>query len=199
MSTLDDFNSMTPPRTRNASTTRSAILDAARKLFASLGFDRTTLRAVAADAGCDPVLVYRYFGNKKALFVEAVSLDLQLPDVSGLDRAQVAPQLFAHFFKVWEDDPTFIGLLRASASSEEAADAMRAFFLNSVLPQLRQVALDGSEQRAALAGSVVIGLAWARYILRNPLLAALPREAFLQLARPAFEAALFGAAPAAHS
>lgn len=182
---------MTQARPRNAAQTRGAILAAARTQFADLGFDRTTLRAVAAQAGCDPVMVYRYFGNKRDLFVEAVSLDLQLPDLSTLPRDQVVERMFTHFFKVWEDDPTFVGLLRASAHSEEAADAMKTFFMGGVLPQLRQVAADGSPQRAALAGSFVIGLAWARYILRNPLLAELSREDFSRLARPAVEATLF--------
>lgn len=183
---------MTTSRVRNAAQTRAAILAAARSQFATQGFDRTTVRAVAKAAGCDPVLVYRYFGSKNDLFVEAVSLDLQLPDLSGLPRDQVVERLFGHFFKVWEEDPTFIGLLRASAASEEAADAMKAFFMGSVLPQLRAMVDGGSPQRAALAGSFVVGLAWARYILRNPLLAELPREDFLRLARPAFEAAMFG-------
>lgn len=183
----------TTTRIRNAAQTRSAILAAARRLFATHGFDRTTVRAVAGEAGCDAVLVYRYFGSKKDLFVEAVSLDLKLPDLSGLPRGQVVERLFGHFFKVWEEDPTFIGLLRASAASEEAAEAMRSFFVGSVLPQLSAVVGGGSPQRAALAGSFVVGLAWSRYILRNPLLAELPREDFLRLVRPSFEAAMFGA------
>lgn len=184
---------MKTTRTRNAEATRAAILAAARAQFASLGFDRTTVRAVAGAAGCDPVLVYRYFGNKNRLFVEAVSVDLRLPDLSGLPRAQVVATMVAHFFKVWEDDPTFIGLLRASAGSEEAVQAMRAFFAESVLPRLCQVVRDASPQRAAVAGSFIVGLAWSRYILGNPLLTALSREEFLQLAAPGFEAVMFGA------
>lgn len=186
---------MTTTRPRNASQTRAAILAAARTLFASQGFDRTTMRAVAKEAGCDPVMAYRYFGGKQALFVEAVSLDLQLPDLTGVPRGQVVERMLGHFFKVWEDDPIFIGLLRASAGSEEAAEAMRSFFVESVLPRLREVVKEGSPQQAALAGSVIIGLAWSRYILRNPLLAGLSREAFVALARPVLETALSGAAP----
>lgn len=185
---------MTTPRPRDAATTRAAILAAARTQFADLGFDRTTLRAVARAAGCDPVMVYRYFGNKKELFVQAVSLELQLPVLASLPREAVVAAMFNHFFKVWEEDPTFIGLLRASANSEEAVDAMKSFFMESVLPQLRAVALDGSVERVALAGSFIIGLAWARYVLKNPPLTRLSRDDFLQLARPAFEVVLFGAA-----
>lgn len=185
---------MTTPRSRDAAATRAAILAAARIQFAELGFDRTTLRAVAKAAGCDPVMVYRYFGNKQELFVQAVSLELQLPDLASLPREAVVAAMFGHFFKVWEEDPTFIGLLRASAHSEEAVEAMKSFFMESVLPQLKAVALDGSVARVALAGSFIIGLAWSRYVLKNPPLTALSRDEFLQLARPAFEAVLFGAA-----
>jgi len=183
---------MTLPRARNAPTTKAAILAAARAQFAALGFDRTTVRAVAQAAGCDHTLVYRYFGSKKELFVDAVSIDLQLPDLSGLPRERVASELLQHFFKVWEDDATFVGLLRASAQSEEAADAMRLFFMHSVLPRLATAGHDASPQRAALVGSMVIGLAWSRYILKNPPLAALSRDDLVALMQPALDAALFG-------
>ena len=160
--------------------------------FAVLGFDRTTVRAVAKAAGCDHTLVYRYFGSKKELFVEAVSMDLQLPDLSALPRERVAEVLLQHFFKVWEDDATFIGLLRASAHSEEAADAMRLFFMQAVLPRLSAVVPGASPQRAALAGSLIIGLAWSRYILKNPPLAALSRDELVLLTQATLAAALFG-------
>jgi AcrR family transcriptional regulator len=177
---------------RNAPNTKAAILAAAREQFALLGFDRATVRGVAQAAGCDPALAYRYFGSKKALFVAAVSIDLQLPDLATLPRADVTPALLQHFFRVWEDDATFIGLLRASAQSEEAADAMRLFFVQGILPRLGAVVQDASPQRAALAGSMVIGLAWSRYVLKNPLMAALSRDELISLVQPALDAALFG-------
>ena len=40
---------------------------AARELFAELGFERTTMRAVATRAGVDPALIYHYFGDKDGL------------------------------------------------------------------------------------------------------------------------------------
>ena len=48
---------------------RRAVLDAARELFAELGFERTTMRAVAARAAVDPALIYHYFGDKDGLLV----------------------------------------------------------------------------------------------------------------------------------
>ena len=55
-------------------TTRDRILTAARSLFAAHGFTRTTLRAVAAEAGCDVALIPHYFGNKQGLFDAATSV-----------------------------------------------------------------------------------------------------------------------------
>lgn len=182
---------MTIQRARNAPGTRAAILTAARAEFALFGFDRATVRSVAKAAGCDHTLVYRYFGSKKELFVEAVTIDMQLPDLTKMPRAQVTATLLQHFFKVWEDDTTFIGLLRASTQSQEAADAMRLFFMQGVLPQLASVVTGGAPQRTALAGSLIVGLAWSRYILINPLLASLTRDELVALVQPTLEIALF--------
>ena len=63
------------------------ILAAARLRFGSDGYERTTLRAVAADVGVDPALVIRYFGSKQDLFAAAAEFTLDLPDLT-----EVAPR-----------------------------------------------------------------------------------------------------------
>jgi len=62
---------MTATRPRNASQTRADILSAARRRFATEGYEGTTLRAVAAEVGVDAALVIRYFGSKEDLFAAA--------------------------------------------------------------------------------------------------------------------------------
>ena len=47
--------------------TRADLVQAARALFASLGFERTTMRAVATKAGVDVALIYHHFGSKTGL------------------------------------------------------------------------------------------------------------------------------------
>ena len=54
-------------RRKDATATRKALLDAARELFASKGFDRTTVRDIAALAGVNQALLFRYFGSKEEL------------------------------------------------------------------------------------------------------------------------------------
>jgi AcrR family transcriptional regulator len=65
---------MAAARPRNALQTRADILSAARRRFATEGYDRTTLRAIAADVGVDAALVIRYFGSKQNLFAAAAEI-----------------------------------------------------------------------------------------------------------------------------
>src|SRR5262245_23780472 len=59
-------------RPRDSAATRLALLNAARQLFAEHGYDATTVRAVAEKAGVNQALLFRYFGNKRGLFADAV-------------------------------------------------------------------------------------------------------------------------------
>ena len=52
---------------RKGQQTRERLLDAAARLFAEHGFDGTTMRAIATEAGRSPGLTYRYFASKEAL------------------------------------------------------------------------------------------------------------------------------------
>ena len=82
---------------RSGTDTKAAILAAARERFAADGYERTTIRAVAADVAIDPSMVMRYFGNKEGLFAAAADFDLQLPDLSGTPVEGIGSALVAHF------------------------------------------------------------------------------------------------------
>jgi AcrR family transcriptional regulator len=87
---MAEFETSAVPRrfTDRSADTRAAILAAARSRFASDGYDKTTIRAVAADAGIDPSMVMRYYGSKANLF--QASAAIALPIVGQLPGA-VAP------------------------------------------------------------------------------------------------------------
>jgi AcrR family transcriptional regulator len=179
-------------RTRNAPQTRADILAAARKRFGSDGYQRTTLRGVASDVGVDPALIIRYFGSKQELFAEAAEFRIDLPDLTAVEPAEVADVLLSRFFAVWEQDTTFLALLRAAMTSESAADTLRNVFATQVGPALAAVAPDHPAQRAGLMGAFVIGLATTRYVLANPAVANLSRDDLMRFARPVIHQLLLG-------
>src|SRR5713226_9722709 len=52
---------------QKALSTRQRILDTALGLFATKGYEKTTMREIAAEAGCSLGLAYRYFRSKEEL------------------------------------------------------------------------------------------------------------------------------------
>ncbi|WP_415972362.1 TetR family transcriptional regulator [Rhodococcus sp. 077-4] len=156
---------MAEKQPRSATATRARILDAARAQFAADGYDRTTMRSVAGTAGVDAAMVVRYFGTKEALFAEAATFVLHIPDLTGVAPEDLANTLMPKFFEIWEQDGTFLALLRAAATNAAAAATMQQVFATQVAPALSAVAVDRHAERAALVGSQVLGLVFARYVL----------------------------------
>jgi AcrR family transcriptional regulator len=182
-------------RPRNAIQTRADILSAARRRFGADGYERTTLRAVAADVGVDSALVIRYFGSKQDLFAEAADFTIDLPDLSGVDPDEVADMLLARFFAVWEEDETFVALLRAAMTSRIAAETLREVFAKQVAPKLITATPDHPLQRIGLMGAFIIGLATTRYVLANPPVASISRDELSRWATPVIRQLLVGPAP----
>lgn len=82
--------------TPKAIVTRQRILDTALSLFASKGYENTTMREIAATAECSLGLTYRYFASKDDLLLE-----WYLTLVSQLDEqaSQLAPGTIADRFQ----------------------------------------------------------------------------------------------------
>jgi AcrR family transcriptional regulator len=159
--------------------TRAAILAAAQELFAAQGYDRTTVRDIAARAAIDPAMVIRYFGGKEELFARAAVFDLRLPDLAGLPRGELGPALVAHFLDVWEGAVGTGGLpvlLRSAAATPSAAGKLNAIFAEQVAPALAPIAGADAAARAGLVSTQLLGLALCRYVLKLPPVVALPRE-----------------------
>jgi AcrR family transcriptional regulator len=186
---------MTETRPRNAVQTRADIVSAARSRFAAEGYEGTTLRAVAADVGVDAALVIRYYGSKQELFAAAAEFTIELPDLADVDPNEIAGILLPRFFAVWEEDETFVALLRAAMTSQIAADALRRVFAEQVAPKLISATPDHPVQRIGLMGSFVIGLAITRYVLVNPPIASLSRDELSRWAAPVIQQLLVGPAP----
>jgi AcrR family transcriptional regulator len=174
---------------RGAEATKTVILDAARERFAAEGYERATIRAIAADAGIDPALVVRYFGSKERLFAAAAQFDLQIPDLAALPRKTLGFALVTHFLNRWEDDDTLKALLRAAVSNPVAAVRLRTILETQLVPAIaplfprRAIAAT----RAGLVASQMLGLAMTRYLLRLPPVVALNRRVVVDWLGPTIQ------------
>jgi AcrR family transcriptional regulator len=163
---------VTERKPRRSDATRAAILTAARERFAAEGYERATIRAIAADAGIDPTMVMRYYGNKEKLFAAAAEIDIRLPDLTAVPREQVGDRLARHFLDRWEHDETMAALLRAAATNGGAAQRMREMFAHQLVPVVAPIVAEAcpdpaqAPARAALVSSQVLGAALCRYVLR---------------------------------
>jgi AcrR family transcriptional regulator len=157
--------------------TRARILSAAKRLFATHGYQQTTIRAVASEAAIDPSMVMRYFQNKEKLFKAATSFDLQLPDLGKLTHQNLGRAMVAHFLKRWETRDDMQLLLRSAATHRAAAKRMHDIFELQLLPFIkRYCSMKNAEQCAGLVATQMIGLAYLRYVLKYPEIAAMPHE-----------------------
>jgi AcrR family transcriptional regulator len=187
---------MTDPG-RRSDRTRSAILAAARERFAADGYERATIRAIAADANIDPSMVMRYYGTKERLFAAAAEFDLRLPDLAAVPRRRIGRVLTTHFLDRWEQDETLQLLLRTAATNQAAVDRMRAIFAGQLLPVVTALHPTPGEaaERAGLAAAQILGLALCRYVLRFPPVVAMDRDTLLDWVAPTIQRYLVGARP----
>lgn len=189
-----------PGRERKSDRTRAAILHAARAQFQQHGYDRTSIRAVAAAAEIDPSMVMRYFGSKEGLFAAAAHVDLQLPNLGGVPVRQRGQALLEHFIRRWEgdlSDDVLVLLLRSAVTDERAAQRLQAVFQEQLVDTLSR--MSGPEEalrRAGLIASQVLGVALGRYLLKLPGLADRPPADLIADLAPTIQRYLTGRLPA---
>ena len=164
--------------------TRAEILAAARHCFAEVGYDRATIRRIAARAGIDAALVHRRFGSKLDLFLAAVGLPEDLTEllastVAG-DRDGVGARVVRAFVELWDNAPlqgaSFTGLIRLAASDTPVAGLLSGYLRGNLASALAgSLGIDDAERRIGLVGSQLLGIGIARYVLRlEPLASAEP-------------------------
>lgn len=178
---------------------KDALVVAARQLFAEVGFERTTMRAVAARAKVDPALIYHYFDGKEgllaAVLVPPAAAAALLAGFTG-DPERAGEELVRRALQVWTEPglgEQAAAMLRIAMSQEHAAErfreAHRAFVLRVVGDA---VANDRRELRAALIGSSLIGLMLNRYVLKSPDLAAATEAELIASVGPVIQHYLTG-------
>ena len=150
------------------------ILAAASELFASQGYDRTSLRQIASSAKVDPSLILHYFGSKKRLHVASL-LPLmegpkQLPTTLQGDIDNVGERLARMLVGLMQDTSArtlLLSLFRSISSDGESAEALQQFVQLTVMDTVEPY-LPGPDKKlqANILGSQIIGIFIARYIIK---------------------------------
>ena len=189
-----------PGRRPGMPDTRGEVLAAARTSFADKGFERTTIRGVAAAAGVAPGMVHHFFGSKEDLFLEALAVPFDPrvvlrpvvegpPDEVGLRLARV-------MVTIWEDErrrEPLLAILRGAMTSETVARMLRDGFLRIVAGILGPaVAGPDPRLRLQLAMSHVVGMLLFRFVVRVEPLASTPAEELIQRIGPVLQHYLRG-------
>jgi AcrR family transcriptional regulator len=168
---------------------RQAILDAARKQFSEQGYEGATMRAVARDAGVDPALVSYYFGSKSGLFVESLRLPINPADAIAAVVADgtedLGARLVTRFLQVWDNPVSGDPIVRVLRSGASRPELLREFIERQIVPRFAQ-AIGGpdADLRATAIVSQMLGLAFARYVLRVEPLASAPPDEVVALVAP---------------
>jgi AcrR family transcriptional regulator len=173
---------------------------AARALFASLGFERTTVRAVARKAGVDVALIYHHFGSKTGLLEATLAVPASAQ--SGLRAIPAGTPdpgraIVTTVLCLWESDPALreqaLAMIRTALSHEHAAQRLQELHRTAVMLLVSELtAEDHRELRAALIGAQLSGLMLTRYLFKVNTVAAADPTLLIAAVAPTIEHYLTG-------
>jgi AcrR family transcriptional regulator len=173
--------------------TREHILAAARKQFGERGYDGTTIRGIAAEAGVNPALIHHFFGTKEQVFAAALNLPVDpavvVATLTDGPREEVAQRVLRLFLGLWREPRTrqsFLALVRSVATNERAAAAMRQFLEQVMLTRVSE-ALGIPRLRLTGLMSQVMGIALVRYIIGVEPLASVGEEELIAMVTPVIQ------------
>src|SRR5581483_7373087 len=162
-------------RWRTGQQSRQRIIDAARERFMHDGYERATVRAIAADAAVDVAMVYYFFGSKEGLFTASALTGPEHPLhhlATLLDEGteDVGPRLVRRFLEHWDQGAAYEPLLTLWRSAAIHPQARKVLHDSLAGPMAERVAAQfgvmDAELRVELVASHLAGLAFARYQLK---------------------------------
>jgi AcrR family transcriptional regulator len=187
-------------RRPGTSTTRQAILDAARARFASDGYAATTIRRIAAESGVNPSLVMQFFTSKEELFAAVMSISpkslARISTVFDGPDDHLGERVVRAHLEVWEgapeDSEPMMAMLRGAIANEQAGSQLREFIQARLLDAMgagRSNAPDAA-LRAGLASSMLVGIVVGRRLVGVPILADADTETLVAMVAPAIQSVL---------
>jgi AcrR family transcriptional regulator len=177
-----------PSREERRRRTEAGILAAARELFAEVGFERTTIRAVAGRAGVDPALVMQYYGSKDGLFAASAHWFAERKELASATLEELPAAALTDLLAGMEDPEARCAasaVLRSCLTNESARAVMRDQVMKDKHARIA-AAIGGpdAELRAGLLGAVMIGTTIARYLLEIPAVAEASTEDIERVLEP---------------
>lgn len=189
-------------RRPGATQTREAILEAAMTAFTESGYEGTTIRGVARAAGVDPALVMHFFGSKDGLFDAALRAGgmpvKQLAEALTGDLDTLGERIAARYLQLWEDPeigPRIKAVVTSAATSPAAAGILKDFMIHELAGPLIKRLDDHAEQRALLAASQLMGVAFARYVIQIEIMKGLTHDEIVACVAPSIQRFLTGDLP----
>jgi AcrR family transcriptional regulator len=164
-----------PGRWRTGQQSRQRIVDAARERFMRDGYERATVRAIAADAGVDVAMVYYFFDNKEGLFSASALTGPEHPlhQLAGLldeGSDDVGARLVRRFLEHWDNGGAFepfMAVWRSAAIQPQARQVLHDALAGPVAKRVAaEFGVTDAELRVELVASHLAGLAFARYQLK---------------------------------
>ncbi|ANI37748.1 TetR family transcriptional regulator [Mycolicibacterium vaccae] len=174
---------------------KDTVLAVAKLRFAKDGYEKTTLRAIADEAGVDPSMVLYLFGSKEQLFRESLRLiidpEVLVAALAGADGddADIGTRMVRTYLGIWESPESAESMrvmLTSATSNTDAHEAFRNFMQHYVLTAVAGQLGGGphARLRAMLAASSLVGTALLRYVMNVAPLSELPAEEVVRLVAP---------------
>jgi AcrR family transcriptional regulator len=179
---------------------RGQILEVARQRFRTDGYERVTLRSIAAQANVDVALIGYHFGSKKGLFGAALALPANPAEMLAheLDGPlnSLPQRIVLTVLHAWDDPQTGPSLRAFLDAALRDPDLMRLFreMLSREIVARIADRLGGADAttRAALAASQIAGLIMARYVIAVEPVASMAAAELAERVAPVIGAALAG-------
>ncbi|MBY9067189.1 TetR/AcrR family transcriptional regulator [Hyphomonas sp. WL0036] len=156
-----------PIRRRDAAATKSAILCAARTLFARDSYENVGIREIASLAGSDAALVSRYFGSKEELFTAVLSSGERGVDVIGTELEGLPERVGELMFDPDDEGKSMedILIMLHSGNSPIAGPIVRASIDERFHdPFASVIGGESAKERSQLFGSILLGLSISQQI-----------------------------------
>lgn len=170
-------------RTEQRRRTEARILDAASRLFLAVGYERTTIRAVASAASVDPGLVMHYFESKQELFRRVIG-NAPVPEVSGTSE-QATEQILATLADRLANEPAAsLTLLRSMLTTPEATSIISEGITRYQAQITQAIPADDATLRAAIISAIVLGVTVSRHLIKSDALATADPAQVISLLRP---------------